>query len=362
MTAPAVVAVRCKILTAPLERPFAAASVVLDSVHDVIAVIVCDVGPVGLGYSTAFSRRAAESLAHLVELLGRELVGRTVHEWELPVHPRVRGDDVGTGGLVTHATGILATALLDAYATSLGGTVSEVLGSGATETAYYLSGGSLDATHAELTALATRTTSSGAEVLKVKIDGRDPRAASRRVEHLLDSLPERIGLAVDANQTFDDERALTWLEQVPADRIAWLEEPVPAEDVTALRAVTAASAVPIAAGETTFGTAVVDWVIDTRAADVLILNPTRMGGPHVFLDRVARAVDTGLVVHGHVYPHISTQLLGDRWPGSRVEYLPWWDRLFEPGAYEREDGRLRATGAVPGFGFSSDLRSHLTRV
>lgn len=360
MTSPRVVDVSSAIVTRVLDRPFVAGSVTVDATYDVFAVVGCTDGSVGIGYSTGFSKSSASALESVVDQVAVHLVGRAVEEWQLPPDPRVRGDDVGVGALAAHATGVWSMALLDAHGIVSERTAAAVIGSRETEMRCYLSGGPLDATEQELAALVELADELAVDVLKVKVDGREAITARQRVEYVLGMLPTGVDLAVDANQTFDRAGALAWVQELPTERIAWFEEPVPAADLAAIRAVSAGSAVPIAAGETTFGTAVVDWIIDDQVTDAVILNPVRLGGPQQLVERGDRALAASVTVHGHVFPQVTTQLMGGRWQGSLVEYLPWWDRLFEPGAYSYGDGRIRATGTVPGFGFDEGLRTRLT--
>lgn len=350
----------------PLARPFVAGSVVVEAVNDVFVAVTGSDGAVGVGYGSAFSAQRSRLLASAVRSLAARVADRSVSAWALTadeLRSVRRGDDVGVGALLEHALGVIELAMVDLAAVSAGVSVTRLLGGELAPVAFYLSGGPLDAGEQELGEFAAQAGALGAGTVKIKIDGTDPLQAEARTGSMLAVLPPGVRLAVDANQTFSPVGAQAYLEALaPAGtRIAWLEEPLYALDIDDLARLRVASGIPIAAGETLFGAHAVEAIVAGAAADLVILSVARLGGVEAFLRLGGDADARGLGVLSHVFPQVCAQLVAGRWPGALLEYLPWWDGYYEPGAYRIDGGLVQVAPWVVGFGFSDATRALATK-
>ena len=91
----------------------------------------------------------------------------------------------------------------------------------------------------------------GYTTVKIKVDGRDTRSDSRRVEAALSALPSGAHLAVDANgHAAPDEGE--WMRAKRGFGLAWLEEPVSPLDYAGLARFAEAYDAPVATGENLF--------------------------------------------------------------------------------------------------------------
>ena len=91
----------------------------------------------------------------------------------------------------------------------------------------------------------------GYTTVKIKVDGRDTRSDSRRVEAALSALPSGAHLAVDANgHAAPDEGE--WMRAMRGFGLAWLEEPVSPLDYAGLARFAEAYDAPVATGENLF--------------------------------------------------------------------------------------------------------------
>jgi mandelate racemase len=351
-----------RIVRNPLTPPFRAGSVTVACVWDVFVTVTSVEGETGLAYVSAFSEANAELLTSTARLL---LVGADEGISNLGVlrrrmHALRRADDVGVGTLVETAFGALSMAVVDLAARSASVPVYELLGTPGSA-AIYLSGGSLDAGPSELRHLVRHGARLGANIVKIKIDGNDEPTASSRVRAASSALQEGQSLAVDANQTFIPSGAASFLATLlDPERIAWIEEPVSAADIAGMLWLGQRTQVPITAGESVFGAEQVRGLLQSRAADRMILSLPRVGGVESFLALGALAKRLETPIASHVYPHVAAHLIPAAWSGALVEYLPWWDRHFEADAFLLADGRLSATDTRPGFGFSGELVRRLT--
>jgi L-alanine-DL-glutamate epimerase-like enolase superfamily enzyme len=91
----------------------------------------------------------------------------------------------------------------------------------------------------------------GYTTVKIKVDGRDTRSDSRRIEAALSVLTSGAHLAVDANgHALPDEGE--WIRAMRNFRLAWLEEPVSALDYAGLARFAEAYGGTVATGENLF--------------------------------------------------------------------------------------------------------------
>jgi len=108
----------------------------------------------------------------------------------------------------------------------------------------------------------------------------------------------KVRLRLDANGTWTPGQALEALRAFSAHEVELLEQPVPATDLDGLANVRALSPIPIAADESALGPDAARLVIERQAADVIVLKPSAVGGPHAALDiaQCARDASVGLFV------------------------------------------------------------------
>ena len=159
----------------------------------------------------------------------------------------------------------------------------------------------------ETVAAAEAAVDAGFETLKLKVGVRDPAADRERVRAVAEALAESAPdghstadpatpgptLRLDANGAWDRETARETLAAL-ADRVAYVEQPVPADDLAGLAALRGVGA-PVAADEA-LATHGPRAVVAADAADVLVCKPAALGGLERTLSvartAAARGVDT----------------------------------------------------------------------
>lgn len=100
----------------------------------------------------------------------------------------------------------------------------------------------------------------------------------RKVGFMRESLPPRVDLAVDMHGRYDVTTGKRVAQALEPFRLLWLEEPVPPENVDAMREVREASRTPICCGENLFLRHGFRQVLEKRAADILMPDLQKCGG------------------------------------------------------------------------------------
>ena len=107
-----------------------------------------------------------------------------------------------------------------------------------------------------------------------------------------------VRLRLDVNGAWSSAVASKRLAALAPFRLEFVEQPVPADDPAGLAAVHRTSPVPIAADESVSSPAVARALISADAADVLVVKPSRVGGPVAVWEiaTVAAEMDVPVVV------------------------------------------------------------------
>lgn len=100
----------------------------------------------------------------------------------------------------------------------------------------------------------------------------------RKVAFMRESLDKRIDLAVDMHGRYDMGTAKRVAGELEPFKLMWLEEPVPPENIDAMREVRQFTRTPICCGENLFLRHGFREVLEKRAADILMPDIQKCGG------------------------------------------------------------------------------------
>ena len=306
----------------------------------------------GTGYAYAFRPREAEALAALVADLAESVLGQQ------PDHVRghwqalqARINYIGQSGLAVMAQAAVDTALWDIAAQRAGLPLYQMLGAVRARVPVYLSGGWLSYSAGELVDDVTRARERGFRHYKMKVGSPDWRTDISRVEKVAAAAGDAVAVMVDANQAWDAGTAIRAGRALESVGVDWLEEPVPAYDLDGHARVTAALDLRVATGETLFTRREFRPFITHRAADVLMPDLMRCGGPTEFMNVAVLADSFGLPVSSHLFTEVSGHLIAASPGGTLAEYIPgWFDSLFTPAL--RFDAGDLVLPSAPGLGFT----------
>lgn len=137
----------------------------------------------------------------------------------------------------------------------------------------------------------------GFTTLKLK-GGREHSTAElvERLTAVRTAVGPDVALRLDVNGAWDAAIALERLVALAALRLAYVEQPIPAGDVSTMAALRASGVVPIAADESVESLATARALLGAEACDVLVVKPGRVGGPTVALAMAREAAAAGVGV------------------------------------------------------------------
>lgn len=173
-----------------------------------------------------------------------------------------------------------------------------------------------------------------------------------RARAVREAIGPDVALMVDVNQGWTAKQTIRMGETLAELDLAWLEEPLPFEDLDGYRRVRDALDMPLCTGENNFLRGDFLRLIETEAADILMPDLMRVGGVTEWL-KIARLCEAHQVaVTPHLFSEVSVHLAAASPGVVWIEYQPWWSPILaEP--LQLSDGGL-AIGDRPGFGIELD--------
>jgi mandelate racemase len=337
-------------VVAPLAAPVRTASgAVLDAPLLLIDLRTTE-GPVGRAYLFGFQAFTLRPLRDLVLALADGITGEPLAPVDLDRKLRARLALFGARGLQGMAVAGLDMAAWDALAVAAGVPLATLLGSRPRAIQAYNSVGMIPA--GEAADVAAKTVAAGFRGLKIKIGWpslEQDLAAVRAARH---ALPDDLALMVDFNQSLTVTEALRRGRALDAEGVAWIEEPVRAEDHRGAAEVAAALSTPIQIGENLSGPFEMEEALRLRAADLVMPDIQQIGGVTGWLRVAALAYSAGIPCSSHLFIEASAHLLAVTPTCHWIEYLDVAAPvLAEP--LRPVDGALAAPSR-PGLGLAWD--------
>lgn len=193
---------------------------------------------------------------------------------------------------------------------------------------------------------AGRAVAEGFEWLKLKVGVQDPKTDIKRVRAVRNAVDEPVGLRLDANGAWDRPTAQWMVDQLADIGIEYLEQPLSAADLAG-HAELCGRGVDIAVDESVAEQSV-ETVIETGAANVVVIKPMAVGGPRRAVEVAAAACTAGIepvitttidgVVARTAAVHVAAAIPGVTACGLATGSLLAADLATDPGSIT--DGRM----------------------
>lgn len=312
-------------------------------------------GASGTGYSYTIGTGGSSVMRLLADHLAPRLIGRDAERIEAIWHELEFATHATTIGAITSiALAAVDTALWDLRAKKQGLPLWKLAGGASDRRPLYTSeGGWL---HIETEALvedALQARAQGFRGSKVKIG--KPRGAEdvARLTAVREAVGDGYEIMTDCNQGFGLDEAIRRAERLRPLDLAWIEEPLPADDIDGHVRLSRSTATPVAIGESLYSIRHFREYMQRGACNVVQVDVGRIGGitPWLKVAHMAEAFDIPVCPHFLMELHVSLACAVRN--GRYVEYIPQLDELTA-SAMIVEDGQAVAP-TMPGIGIDWDL-------
>src|ERR1700742_4817415 len=223
MSTPAIKSVTARAVVTPMARPVRNAFGVIDVAPLLLIDVATDQGITGRSYLFAYSKLTLKAFVHLVEEVGRELVGKPVVPYDLIAAMDAKFRLLGWQGLAGMAVAGLDMAFWDILGQAAGKPVVELLGGSPKPIRCYDSYGAVEADTDEKA--LRRSLGQGFKGIKSKGGDGDAANDERRVKGLRKMLGADVALMLDFNQSLNPAEAKRRIDRLPAHPPPPVREP-----------------------------------------------------------------------------------------------------------------------------------------
>jgi mandelate racemase len=338
--------IQARAVVAPLEPPVRTASGHVTQAPMLLIDLATDEGVIGRSYLFGYHTFTLGPLRELVLALGEIVKGDELAPVELDKKLRARMALFGTRGLQGMAIAGIDMAAWDALAVSAGVPLANLLGGRPRPIPAYNSLGMIPPR--EAADAAVKTVAAGFTAMKVKIGWPTLAEDLAVVRSARKMLGNEAALMVDFNQSLAIPEAIRRCRVLDGEGVAWIEEPVRADDYRGAADVAAQVATPIQIGENFNGVHEMELALALKASDLVMPDPQQIGGVTGWLRAAALAQAAGAPCSSHIFIEVSAHLLAVTPTCHYIEYLDVASPILaEP--LRPIDGAIRAP-ARPGVG------------
>jgi mandelate racemase len=341
----AIRSVKARGLVVPIARPVKTAFTTIDAAPLVLIDVETDQGVTGRSYIFAYTRLTVKPLVHLIEEIGRELVGQPVAPVDLMAAMNAKFRLLGWQGLVGMAVSGLDMAYWDALGQIAGRPLAALLGGSPRPIKAYDSYGVVDPV-ADEKALR-RSLEQGFRGIKIKGGDGDAANDERVVKGVRALLGPDVALMIDFNQSLDPAEATRRIARLKPYELHWIEEPVPQENLSGHAKVRETSPTPIQSGENWWFPRGFAEAIAAGASDFIMPDLMKCGGVTGWLQVAAQAEAANIPMSSHLFAEASAHMLAVTPTAHWLEFLDFAGAILAHPA-KIVDGTLTARG--PGLG------------
>ncbi|QKC85121.1 mandelate racemase/muconate lactonizing enzyme family protein [Mesorhizobium sp. NZP2077] len=319
-----------------------------------IVTITDSDGAVGTGYSYTIGTGGSSVMRLLSDHLVPRLIGRDPDMIEAIWHDLEFATHATTIGAITAiAIAAIDTALWDLRAKKQGLPLWKLAGGAKDRCPLYTTeGGWLHIETAALVDDALAAKAKGFRGSKVKIGRPHGSEDLARLSAVRKAVGDGYEIMTDANQGFSVDEAIRRAARLRELDLAWIEEPLPADDIDGHIRLSNSTPTPIAIGESLYSIRHFREYMQKGACSIVQVDVGRIGGitPWLKIAHAAEAFDIPVCPHFLMELHVSLTCAVQN--GRYVEYIPQLDELT--GKHMRiEDGHALAPDE-PGIGIDWD--------
>ena len=311
-------------------------------------------GATGTGYSYTIGTGGSSVMRLLSDHLAPRLIGREAEEVEAIWNDLEFATHATTVGAITSiALAAIDTALWDLRCKRAGLPLWQLAGGAKAEAPCYTTeGGWLHLPAEALVEDALSARAQGFKGSKVKIGKPSAAEDAARLGAMRAALGAEYEIMTDANQGFDRGSALRRARALADLDLAWIEEPLAADDITGHVDLARAAPMPVAVGESLYSIRHFAEYVARGAASIIQVDAGRIGGITPWLKVAHLAECHGLSVAPHFLMELHVSLVCAIRNGAWVEYIPQLDEITGQGLTIKQ-GMAQAP-MTPGIGIDWD--------
>ncbi|ACM27801.1 mandelate racemase/muconate lactonizing enzyme family protein [Agrobacterium sp. SHOUNA12C] len=319
-----------------------------------IVTITDSDGAVGTGYSYTIGTGGSSVMRLLADHLAPLLIGEDADCIEAVWHKMEFATHATTIGAITAlALAAVDTALWDLRARKQNLPLWKLAGGARDRCPLYTTeGGWLHIDKQALVEDALQAQAKGFSGSKVKIGKPHGSEDYDRLSAMRLALGSGFEIMTDCNQGFTVDEAIRRAARLKELDLAWIEEPLPADDLDGHIRLTRSTPTPIAVGESIYSIRHFREYMQKGACSIVQVDVARVGGvtPWLKVAHAAEAFDIPVCPHFLMELHVSLVCAVPN--GKYVEYIPQLDDLTTKGM-DIVDGKALAP-SEPGIGIEWD--------
>ncbi|MGC4052052.1 MAG: mandelate racemase/muconate lactonizing enzyme family protein [Paludibaculum sp.] len=289
-------------ISIPLPKPVADAVRLITHRDHLIVTIRTEDGLSGTGFTLGYD--GSKSMVELVNQIYRPLlIGANALDTEYLWGEMYRQSiQAGRRGAALRTISAIDIALWDLRGKAAKLPVMELLGVHSRKLRCYATGGyyregqTLDDLVRETSAVVEQ----GFTALKLKVGGQSSREDAKRIGAVRRALGDDVDILLDANGGWKSApEAIAAMDRLEEFEPFWIEEPVRADNLTAMAKIAEAIRTPVATGELEATRWAFAQLVETRAAEILQPDVTVVGGVSEWLKvaHMAAALDIPIAPH-----------------------------------------------------------------
>lgn len=311
-----------------------------------------DDGLTGVGYYSMLAPWVVKTFMSAIDHFAGRVIGADPMQVE-----SITNGFLASGGdfsaVVSRAVSAIDVALWDLKAKALGQPLHKLLGSSKDRVPVYAGyrlwwNYDIDTVARNAADFAAQ----GHKALKYRMWGTgDLQACGDRTRAIREAVGPDVAMLLDVNQNWAPDRALEIARAMEPYRLHWFEDPVRHTDFQSLNMLSQALHTPIATGESLDKLWEFRHLLESHAADIVIVDPI-VGGITPWLKIAALCESFGKPIASHLYPEVLSHCIAAVPNGHIVEYLPWTTEIWQDPP-QVVDGNL-IFNDTPGLGLELD--------
>jgi L-alanine-DL-glutamate epimerase-like enolase superfamily enzyme len=311
-------------------------------------------GAVGTGYSYTIGTGGSSVMRLLADHFAARIIGRDADQIEAIWRELEFASHATTIGAITSiALAAIDTALWDLRARRQNLPLWKLAGGARDRCPLYTTeGGWLHIPVEALVEDAMAAKSMGFAGSKVKIGKPHGSEDVARLSAVRKAVGDDYEIMTDANQGFSVDEAIRRAERLRDLDLAWIEEPLPADDIDGHMRLNQSTSTPIAIGESLYSIRHFREYMQKGACSIVQVDAGRIGGitPWLKVAHAAEAFDMPVCPHFLMELHVSLTCAVQN--GKYVEYIPQLDDITTSRL--RIEKGMALAPATPGLGIEWD--------